>query len=60
MLQLVYVHVASCFESGTVVLNCLVIFSSHVWFEVLSGVVLGHAWVLLGVLHQSCFATQKP
>eukprot|EP01018_Ginkgo_biloba_P016572 Gb_40178 [translate_table: standard] len=60
MLHSVSVHVASCFESGTFVLNCLVIFSSHVWFEVLSGDVHGHAWVLLGVLHQSCFVTQKP
>eukprot|EP01018_Ginkgo_biloba_P020130 Gb_27983 [translate_table: standard] len=37
MLHLVSVHVASYFESGTIFLNCLVIFRSHVWFEVSFG-----------------------
>eukprot|EP01018_Ginkgo_biloba_P030520 Gb_05590 [translate_table: standard] len=60
MLHLVFVHVASYFESGTFVLDRLIIFSSHVWFEVPLGDVHGHAWVLLGVLHKSYFATQKP
>eukprot|EP01018_Ginkgo_biloba_P009707 Gb_34889 [translate_table: standard] len=45
MLHLVSVHVASCFESGTFVLNHLIVFSSHVWFEVPSGDV---SWSCLG------------
>ena len=52
MLHFVSFRVVTYFESGTFGFELPYRLSVHDWFEILSGGVHGHSWVLLGVLHE--------